>query len=347
MAAIPANLMADPTLAAIDAALVREKAQEPRRTYLGFSAIGQSCSRRLWYSFRWAENETFSPLSAKAIEDGHRGEDVQADRLRLVPGVELHTVAEDGKQFGFIALAGHFRGHMDGAIHGVLQAPKTWHVWEHKQVNEKKFAKLDACKAKHGEKDALRHWDPVYYAQAVLYMRFTGMTRHYLTCASPGGRSTTSCRTDENTAEADRLVDKAERIIFTDRPPERITDDPAWFECKWCPYSSLCHATAAPLPNCRTCAHATPARDGTWVCERHHKVLSKDDQLAGCQAHRFIPALLDRFAEPIDANEDDNWIAYRNTITGESFVNGADGLSSESIHDTLDKRLLGAKENAA
>ena len=50
MALIPE--VVDPTLAAIDRELERMAALEPRRSYLGASAIGDECERKLWYSIR-------------------------------------------------------------------------------------------------------------------------------------------------------------------------------------------------------------------------------------------------------------------------------------------------------
>ena len=78
----------DPTLEAADAAL--EAAQDRSvRPYLGASAIGDPCARKLWYGFRHAAPPSFSAEVLKRFEDGHHGEDVQAARLRLVDGIEL------------------------------------------------------------------------------------------------------------------------------------------------------------------------------------------------------------------------------------------------------------------
>ena len=151
MAAIPAP--ADPTLAAVDAAIEVRGNAEQHRPYLGMSAIGRACSRALWYGFRWCSPNTFDAATLKRFEDGHRGEDIQADRLRLVEGIELLTIdPRTGRQFGYVDHAGHFRGHSDGLITGILQAPATQHVWEHKQVADKKQAELIKAKAEHGDK---------------------------------------------------------------------------------------------------------------------------------------------------------------------------------------------------
>lgn len=335
------NFSTFPTIQAINNAL-EENQDTQFRPYLGMSQIGHPCERALWYSFRWAARRHIKAKGLKAIEDGHSGEDLMAQRLRLIPTIELHTHDASGNQFGFTAIGGHFKGHMDGAIKGIFEAPQTWHVWEHKQTNEKKFNALQKAIINHGEKQALKHWDEIYYAQAVCYMEMTGMERHFLTCSTPGGRDQISVRTNSNPKFAKQLFEKAERIIFASTPPERLSSDPAWYQCKWCDYHDICHGTAAPLPNCRTCAHATPAREGGWKCARHGQTLTPSAQEAACDSHRYIPATLANFTDPVDADQADNWVRYTNKLTGETFTNGAhpDGFTSAEIHDCEDKKLL-------
>lgn len=327
----------DPTLDAIDRAMVEKRGEEPR-AYFGVSNAGVECRRKAWLSWRWAEHDTMSAQSIKAIEDGHRGEALQAERLRMVPGIELHTVDADGKQFAVSALGGHLQGHMDGAIRGLLQAPKTWHCWEHKQCNEKKFEALKKLKRDHGEKAALEKWDFIFYVQAQLYMHLAGLTRHYLTCGTPGGRDTTACRTEYDAEKAKRLMSEAESIIFAAEPPERISEDPNWFECKFCPFHSQCHETAAPLTGCRTCAHATVEHEGgKWTCGLTHENLDVEFQRLGCESHVYIPRLIERFAELENAEGDR--VTWRNKLTGKLFRQPE--YRSIEIRAAEDKRLLG------
>ena len=223
----------------------RRALDEPRRSYLGASQIGEECERKLWYSIQpGLPREAWNALTLRRFEDGHRVEDVMAARLRLVPGIELHTHDDNGEQFGFRDLDGKFRGHADGFIRGLLQAPETPAVWEHKAVNDKKFAELGKLKDKHGEKEALAKWDHVYYAQAVVYMHYFDMTRHYLTVTTPGARDHQSCRTNANPVMAEALREKAKRIINAKSPPARISERAEFYKCKWCSYKEVCHATS-------------------------------------------------------------------------------------------------------
>ncbi|MEO7917719.1 MAG: hypothetical protein ABIR16_08760, partial [Dokdonella sp.] len=153
MAALPAQPIPDPTLDALRSVVEANAAKESARTYLGMSSIGRACERQLWYQFRWAVREAFDCDTLWRFDDGFRSEDVMAARLRLVPGIHLRTVdPRTGQQFGFVDIGGHFRGHADGMIEGLLQAPKALHVWEAKATNEKKQAQLVKLKTEVGEK---------------------------------------------------------------------------------------------------------------------------------------------------------------------------------------------------
>lgn len=337
MAALPPPTAADPTLDAIASAIEDAARLEESRGYLGMSSIGMDCERMLWYQFRFCAppGNGFTAPTLCNFEDGHRTEDVMADRLRRVPGVKLHTInPSDGKQFGFKAVGGHFRGHIDGAILGILQAPRTWHIWEHK-ASEKGVSTLIKAKADVGEKQALAKWNPVYHAQAIMYMDRAEITRHYLTVTGPGGRMPwTSVRTNADPAEAQRLTEKAERIIYSAEPLPRLSDDPAHWKCKGCALATVCHTPTLPPVSCRTCLHATPEPDGDgrWSCAKYGADIPLDAQREGCAEHRYIPALLARWGEAVDASEAEGWVEYK-AADGLVFRNGPWGPGSYSSRE--------------
>lgn len=124
-------------------------------------------------------------------------------------------------------------------ILGILEAPKTYHIWEHKATNEKKYAQLKKLKDVN-EKTALRQWNPTYYAQAVINMDYEGLQRHYMTVSTPGLREYLSIRTEADPVFAGALRNKAKRIINSTTPPERIGGKD-YYECKWCGFYDICH----------------------------------------------------------------------------------------------------------
>jgi hypothetical protein len=285
-------LTEDPTLRAADDALCEKAAQEKPRAYVGMSSIGESCLRKTWYRFRFASREKFDAATLKRFADGHAAEAVQADRLRLVSGVKLQTHTPDGNQFRYVDHNGHFSGHCDGKITGILQAPKVLHIWEHKSVGEKKLNEFKKIKAEIGEKQALRKWNFQYWIQGILYMFYEGASRHYLTVSTPGVRDTDSCRTEADNAEAIKYIAKGKAVIQSDAPLDRLSNDPSYYECRYCSFSPICHGGEMPDRSCRTCVHSSPVENGEWHCARWGKKLTLDEQIAGCSAHLMLPKLV-------------------------------------------------------
>lgn len=235
------SVYADPTLDAMHRAVEQREAAIPPRKYLGASGLGDPCERKVWYQMTGAPAAPIAYSGLYAIAEGHRTEDLVAERLRMVPGVQLWTVDESGNQFGFSDYDGRFKGHIDGVITGLLQAPKTPHIWENKSTNPVKFKKFQDCVDKHGEKQALQNWDYTYYVQAQLYMGYFDLTRHYLTVTTPGGREIASCRTEFIPAFFQGQRDKAKRILDAKEPPARVMDNESYWLCKWCRFREHCY----------------------------------------------------------------------------------------------------------
>lgn len=242
------------------------------------------------------------------------------------------TVHEDdgGQQYRLKALGGHFGGSMDAVITNYHEAPTQWMPVEMKTHNAKSFKELTEKR--------LQAAKPMHYAQLTTYMGLSNMTKSGLYFAV--NKDTDDIYVERihfDELEFSRLMARAERIIHANEPPLRISNDPSWYQCKMCDMAELCHGTEAPEVNCRTCAHSTPnITTGDWDCARGV------EPMMPCVEHRYIPILLEKFAEPIDANEEQNWVKYRNKLTGNEFYNG--DLSSEEIYACQDKRALGDAE---
>ena len=300
----------DPTLAAADEAL--EAGQDrKRRGYMGMSGVGHECSRKVWYDFRWISEIEFDAATLKRFADGHLSEDIQAERLRAVEGIELLTHDADGKQFAIVDDTGHLRGHTDGKILGLLQAPKTWHVWEHKCSS--KMNELIKFKTDLGEKNALKKWSIIYYTQAQLYMHYTGFSRHYLTCAEPGTRKSISVRTNYDCEFALRAISRAQSIVKADAPPARIANSSTFYLCRFCDHQKVCWGSALPPRHCRTCVMASPEDAGQWSCGLGiQEPLGIDTQREGCPCHLYLPPLVG--GVQVDACGNGaafEWIEYR------------------------------------
>lgn len=334
----------DPTLAAMNAAIERDGNSDAPRQYLGMSGIGKPCHRAIWYDFRWATDRQIAASGLRAIQDGYANEELTIKRLRAVDAITLWTEGEDGQQIGCEDLSGHFCGHLDGVIEGLLQAPKTPHVWENKAVNQKKFDALKKLIAEVGEKLALINWDSIYHAQAQLYMHYTKLTRHYLTVNTPGGRDTVACRTNYDKASAQHYIDLARSIIASEGPPMRMSDDAAHWKCKWCDHHAVCHTGQFPKVTCRSCAHVTPMLDelGGWHCQKYDDRIPVEVQRTGCEQHLYHPEIL-HFLQPVNGNMEQNWVQYQDKA-GATVINGPEahgGIPSVSLYFKSIKEVVG------
>jgi hypothetical protein len=322
MAAMPE--LEQPTVRAIYRLHEVARQSEQPRDYLGMSELGESCSRRLWYGWRWAGSPEFDGRMLRLFGSGHREEARLLDELRAI-GLEVA-----GEQHEVEACGGHAKGHLDGMLRGMQEAPAAWHVFEAKTHNVKSFADVKA--------KGVRESKPKHYAQMQLYMGSTGVERAAYFAVCKDNDEIYLERVHFDRAEFDRLIVKAHAIIGAASPPPRISDDAAWYECRFCPHHALCHgATVTPPPNCRTCAHASPVEDGKWKCEHWEAEIPVDAQRTGCDEHRYIPALVP-WLELADAG-DDNVVVWRNTVNGAN-VRQPDYLSRE-IHRVTDRAFLG------
>ena len=324
--------LATATLDAIDAAMLKA-ADDGLRQHLGASLIGKPCERALWYTFRWATLQKHEARILRLFARGHREEDNLSALLRSAGITVMQIDPNTGRQFTFGN--GHFGGSMDGACLGVPDAPKTWHCLEHKTHSLKSFNAL----VSKGVKEA----KPEHWAQMQCYMAWAGLERALYVAVCKDDDRLHLERIDADKEAARGLMERAQRIIEAPTPPEGISTDPSWFECKFCEHAGLCHGTAAPLPTCRSCSHSTPEPGGVWTCARHSaRTLDVYEQKAACQAHRVIPVLLKNWAEPIDASEQDNWVKYRMKDGGFEFVNGQppEGYTSAELHALEHKPMI-------
>lgn len=220
---------------------LRKAALLPDQRYIGASKIGHECARHIYFDMIGAPQDpphaVWGDSGLLAAEDGHRSEPIMAERLRMVAGIELHTHQPNGQQWGFDW--GFMKGNYDGVIKGIIQAPLTFHIWDHKRANQKKFDKLRKL-VKEDEKTSLQNWDSGYYAQQVIYMDAEDITRSYLTCSTNGFADITSVRTNANPKFAKGLRDKAKRIKDMTEPPERIHPEKSAPACMFCPHKGAC-----------------------------------------------------------------------------------------------------------
>jgi hypothetical protein len=257
----------------------------------------------------------------RLFETGMREEERLVRDLRRTGATVLDTDPETGRQWQVTALGGHFGGAMDAVAIGLLEAPKSWHVVEFKTHNRKSFAALS--------REGVLSAKPQHAAQMQVYMHLAGITRAMYVAVCKDTDEIHIERLRGDPAAGQRLLAKAKRVIDAARPPAKISEDPAWWQCRLCDHHDHCHGERPAERNCRTCLHSTPA-DGGWICERWKRTLSSSEQRRGCPFHLFVPDLVP--GEPVDAGED--WVAYR-LADGSVWTDGAETASRPATTETF------------
>ena len=230
----------------IDKALTQESEQQTPRDYLGASRLGTSCNRQLQFEYTNAakdEGQNFTGKILRIFQAGHVFEDLAIKWLRDA-GFELVTNKKDGGQFGFSVADGKIKGHIDGVV---TSAPNNLKLslpmlWECKSMNNKSFKEM--------VKKGLVISKPVYASQIAIYQA-------YMESSIEGISKNPALFTaiNKDTAElyfelipfdqnlAQKMSDKAVNILRATEVHEllpKISSDPAYFECRFCPWSNRC-----------------------------------------------------------------------------------------------------------
>lgn len=253
------------------------------RNHLGASIIGSPCSRQLWYTFRWCQRETFDGRMHRLFNVGNEAEPRFIKYLKGI-GFEIETIDPNtGKQFRMSGVNGHYGGSVDGRA----KAPERFNLnkdliflAEFKTSNTARFGKVateGVAKAK-----------PDHYAQACQYgYKFNLDYCLYLIENKNDSDITVKIfEIDKNYGQV--LEKKAEDIIYAKVPPARISEQPSYFECKYCDYANICHRNDPVEKNCRSCKFGVPIENAQWGCTRYNQIIPEEFIKSGCDLHLSI-----------------------------------------------------------
>jgi hypothetical protein len=234
------------------------------RKYLGASAIGEECTRRVWYQYRHCVFPKFPGRMKRLFRRGDREEFVFIYLLRLA-GITVHEKDENGKQFRILDFDGHLSGHMDG----VGEAPQD--LWigknpypfllEFKSYNDSRFSDL--------RKQGVAISDPKYYDQIQLYMGHEGLEGTLFCAVNKNDDELHFCWVPFSSKAFGRIMAKAEDILSAESPPKRMRyASPSYFKCKYCDAKDLCFKGTPSVKSCRSCKHGYPSNGGVWECAK-------------------------------------------------------------------------------
>jgi hypothetical protein len=227
-----ANLSDQPINALVNELIERaEPPSENYRQYLGASAIGGECLRKV--QFEWMCDSVFKVRTKTIFERGHFHEDLTRQQL-----IAAGFTFAPPEQLGFQAVGGLFRGHADGVLIDGPQLPGLRFpcVWEHKALGAKGFRAI--------ERDGLVKLYAVYAAQVAIYQAYLDFTNPALFSVV----NADSCErlhflVPFNPQLAQQTSDRAVTVIEATRAGEllpRVTEDPDDWRCKMCSHRERC-----------------------------------------------------------------------------------------------------------
>lgn len=225
----------------IDAAL--EAQEDTPRSYIGASAIGDECARRVQLSV-WASFHPDAPPIKQQPIDGklrrifRRGSRLEADVAEwlIAAGYDLLTRKRDGSEFGFVTADGQFGGHVDGLIRHFLSNTDDGHVvWENKVVNAKGWRSVQ----KHGVLKAY----PKYDTQGQLYDAYLEMPATLFTFVNADSMEIHVELVPFDPDRAQAASDRAVHILRATRAGEllpRAAASEDVYPCRFCRFAAEC-----------------------------------------------------------------------------------------------------------
>jgi hypothetical protein len=275
----------------------------PFRSHLGASVIGKVCPRELFYSWRWVGVPFFPARIQRLFNRGHL-EEARCISLFQMIGCEVWFETDEGGQFRLSEFNGHFGSALDSVIKGCPDVPDGVPAYgEYKTHNDKNFKKL--------VKDGVKETKFQHYVQMQMCMKHFNLKYGIYFAVNKNDDDLHAEIIEYDDMQGTRYLERAENIIFSDKPLPRISSDASWFECKFCDHTSICHGNELPRINCRTCFNGSPQRDGTWLCAQgKDEIKTKDTATRGCDQHVFNPHLING-VEILDANILENWVTVK------------------------------------
>lgn len=260
----------------IDEHCVR-KYSDGHRGHLGASQIGDPCPRKLWYQFRWVKAENFDARMLRLFNRGHREEERFIELLRGI-GCEVRDVNPDtGDQYRVSAHHGHFGGSEDSRV----LLPERYNIteWLLAEFKTHNLNRWELLKKKGFRKELSteKHW-----CQMCTYGNLDGFKY---------GLYLTVCKNDDNLhlevvdidiSLGEKMVEKGGKIIFSRVAPPKLSMTSTHYKCKNCHFSEICHGSAIPEVNCRSCEFAEPTENKRWGCHGYGQLIPDEVIPVGC-----------------------------------------------------------------
>ena len=284
-----------------NAVIQNEESKKEFYRWLGASLIGSECTRHIALTFCCAYNNNFSARILRVFENGHQAEQRIGADIKLTGAKIIDEQLEID--------APNCNGHAGSTLDGVIEfANGEQMILEYKTAKSVSFKKY--------VKDPIKISNPRYYAQVQVNMALRKLKKAMWICENKDTNELHIEYIDYNEEDALYYLNLMKKFIVDGFTGDKISDNPDYFQCRWCAANSICHGKAVPRMHCLTCCHATPIAGGKFKCMRYNAEMPDEQLPKGCDEHVFHPDFINL---PMVDNGP-YWISYR-LPTGELICN--------------------------
>ncbi len=225
----------------VDDGLLKARAKQKKRNYLGASGLGHACGRSIQYDFLHSEKKKFSGRILRVFERGHAGEKLVASFLRK-SGFKISVCDKNRRQYEFSQVNGLLKGHIDGIIKKapakfrMLTGFGTPAIWENKVLEQKYFNQL--------KRKGLKDFSSGYYGQAQLYMAYFNLHKNpaLFTALNPNNMEVYAELVPYDVRVAQQMSDRGVLIlkgISRNQTMDRVSNKKNWV-CNMCSWAEKC-----------------------------------------------------------------------------------------------------------
>ena len=209
-----------------------EPPEENSRQYLGASAIGAECLRKIQYD--WQVDPVHPTRVRDIFRRGHLLEELTRQHL-----IRAGFTFAPEERLAFRSAGGLFRGHADGIITTGLELPGVGSpcLWEHKALGDRGWRAL--------ERDGVEQAYPQYAAQVWIYQAYLDVAEQpaIFTAFNANTCERVHVLVPFNSEQAQAWSDRAITVIEATRAGEllpRAYDDPKDWRCRMCGHATRC-----------------------------------------------------------------------------------------------------------
>jgi hypothetical protein len=199
-------------------------------------------------------------------------------------GCQVWALDSNGEQYHVQGVHGHFGGSLDG----ICKLPPEYGIDELVLLEFKTNGSHKAWESL--LEDGMQKAKPQHYAQMNCYGCDPNYNFKYclyiVVNKSDDEMYLELVPLNQNVRNS--MLAKAEHIIVSQEPPQRLSDDPTYWKCKYCDAHNICHKNELPERNCRSCINAQPTDNAEWLCNAHKSVIPKEFIPQACSSYQAI-----------------------------------------------------------